>query len=151
MIKRTMFFFTFLVIIILINCNDVNAQDEHCKFVYGKESSVLVFSGEVMKIKKKQVQGSKFMIKFKVDSIYKGDCYNKVFIYTSVNTKCLDDSHPCDLCGFKFEKGKRYIVYVCSQSSGISETNKCTFTKEISNNENVIIESDMGIFPDLGC
>lgn len=133
-----------MVLLSLLNPNLSFSQQEECSFVYGKESSVVIFSGEAIRVKTKQIGGLKYMIKFKVDSVYKGKCVNKIQVYTSVNTKCNNDLHPCEFCGFDFEIGKRYIVYICSESKGIYETNKCSHTEEMKEGNKIILKNDIG-------
>ena len=119
------------------------SQTDSCEFIYGEESSLLIFTGTVKKVRQTQIKGSRYEVKFCVDSVLKGNVESKFYVYTSTNTNCYTSYAPCDLCGFTFKKGKRYIVYVCGYEHGIYTVSSCTFTKELFENEAIILQNDL--------
>jgi len=134
---------TFLILSIVLLTNVGHCQTDSCDFIYGRQSSLLIFSGEVKKIRCINSMGLRYEVVFNVDSVYKGTVTKTFNIYTSANKEVCYSDRPCYLCGFSFEKGKRYIVYVCGEEHGFYITNRCTFTKKINQNEIVELRDDL--------
>ncbi|RYD82216.1 MAG: hypothetical protein EOP53_04315 [Sphingobacteriales bacterium] len=130
------------LLIFIFSINIGFSQSDNCNFIYGKESSKVIFSGTVKKIRQVNSMGSRYEVVFKVDSVYKGHLKYKV-VYTSTNALTCYRDKPCYLCGFNFRKGKRYVVYVCGEEHELQVTNRCTFTQEIKAQEEVSLKSDL--------
>jgi len=81
--------------------------------------STEVFSGRVIDIDRLNVRsGAVTEVTFRVDTVWKG------IITSSYAIKSMEGS---SVCGFIFEKGKKYIVYAYSNT-----TNSCSRTRLLS-------------------
>lgn len=117
-------------------------QTDSCSFIYGKQSSILIFSGTVVKTRIAHIDGEKLEARFIVDTIYKGEATKNLSVYTSTNTTLNYSEYPCYLNGYDFKEGRRYIVYVCNNTQDCNITNKCTFTSELKITEIPILKND---------
>ena len=123
------------------------SQRDSCNIVYGKESSILIFSGRVIKTRIAHIDGKKLEARFEVDSVFKGELpkeypNNYLGIYTNTNDYFSYLLGPCKSNGIVFIENKRYLVYVCSFTNYMYTTSKCTFTKEITYTEVPLISND---------
>lgn len=134
-----------LLIAIVALTQIVRSQTDSCKLIYGRQSSLLVFSGTVKKIRCVNNMGLRYEVVFKVDSVYKGQLSKVIIVYTSTNKEICYTDQPCYLCGFNFKKGERYIVYVCGEEHALYTTNRCTHTQKLAYKENVILRDDLSV------
>lgn len=86
-----------------------------------------IFVGQVILIKpykgqKKQKHFSEFVLKFKIDKIYKGTSTENIKVITPVAIAC---------CGYPFEKGKTYLVYSFVNHNAYHVT-YCSRTKRLN-------------------
>jgi hypothetical protein len=144
----------YLIIIALIFfANNVFGQCDCTNHKAGKESSYLIFTGRVEKIEWERIKPyGVYEITFsnytilkkdpvKIKEVNKAIFHRKIIVYTKMDSCDCSTEGPC---GFNFQKNKTYVVYVSSiYADCLTEVIDCSFTKEISDSENIAIQDDL--------
>ncbi|MBK9527692.1 MAG: hypothetical protein IPO41_05095 [Acidobacteria bacterium] len=72
----------------------------------------------------------KMVVKFKVESWWKGDLASAIFLVTGQN-RYSDGTRSTNSCEFDFQKGKTYIVFAdLNKAAAMPQTNNCSSTRE---------------------
>ncbi len=87
--------------------------------------SYAVFSGEVLKITQKDEWS--VAVKIKVEKSWKGEFSQEIIINTNSQSS---------MCGYSFEVGKRYLVYVYGTKDDLN-TNNCSRTTVLSGTKDI--------------
>jgi hypothetical protein len=98
------------------------------------EQTGLVFAGTVKSIKP-STDGLNLIVKFKVFKVWRGKRY---FSYKVRGIKTCDNE-TC--CGYKFEQGKKYIIFADKDGNGFFFTNTCSLTQPYTLNYKRTINS----------
>ncbi len=96
--------------------------EKQVKNAYTKSSSVFV--GEVVEVIKKP---NVYSIKFKVEKTWNKKLQREITISTAKDSAA---------CGYKFEVGKKYLVYANGESNNLA-TNICTRTASAEANKDI--------------
>lgn len=89
--------------------------------------STAIFSGEVLAISESRADKNSLLVKFKVTKLWKGGSKNEITITTNKESS---------MCGYRFEVGKKYLVYANGLKNELFVEN-CSRTTNISNNGDV--------------
>lgn len=92
------------------------------------ESAAAVFSGEVVEITK-EPDDFNVRVKLKLEKSWKSDLSEEVIIRTGIND---------GLCGYKFEIGKKYLVYASGENENL-RTDICRRTASLSKNSDIVV------------
>lgn len=111
-------------------CSCLFAEDKSLdeKVREGYLNSIAVFSGEVSQIVK-EPGTNQIKVKLKVKESWKGKFVREVTIRTAQDSAT---------CGYKFEVGKKYLVYAAGEENNL-RTDICTRTSLLKPNEDVSI------------
>lgn len=134
--KKTAFYLVTLVIIFAANygaayaCSCLAPDTDDIRVLVEKDykNATAVFSGEVIEITRDEA-AMEISVKFRREKNWKGSAPAEFILKTADNSA---------MCGYNFEKGKKYLVYARGEKSAL-RAELCTRTALLAANKDVKI------------
>lgn len=121
----------FLPLIVLLNVNADTARACSCESPKSPaqelERAAAVFAGKVVEIMSHKQTADPFLtieVVFNVETIWKGAGDKTVSVFTSAHS---------DNCGYRFKRGRTYLVYAYRHLGGQVSTSICSRTRRLKN------------------